>query len=310
MEVAVADDATAAFGAGGLVFTKETSIRMKAEDLYISPVRVRVRFDFVNDSDHDIETIVAFPLPDINNDRYFETMIYPEKVDPLNFVAFETRVDGDPVPMHAEQRAYTKGKDITDIVLAAGLPINVIIDQAESEKKLRLLPEGVRRKLIAAGAIAPWRGSVRPLWTTTTKFYWMQRFPAKREVVINHSYRPVTGRFGARGSQLTNLARNPYVREFCMSEAAGRQAAKLGPEIMAPSQRGIYASVTDYILMTATNWKGSIGRFHMTLDRREPGNVLSLCWDGALEPTGPTTAEFNGENFTPTRDVHMLVLGP
>ncbi len=65
---------------------------------------------------------------------------------------------------------------------------------------------------------------------------------------------------------------------------------------------------TDYVLRTANNWNGPIGRFHLTLDKLRAGAILSLCWDGALKKTGPTTFEFSAEEFAPTRDIHMLVI--
>ena len=68
---AVADDSSAALGAGGLALTQSSDIRMAKEDLYVSPKSVRVRFEFANDSAKDIETIVAFVLPDIDTYKYW-----------------------------------------------------------------------------------------------------------------------------------------------------------------------------------------------------------------------------------------------
>lgn len=50
------------------------------------------------------------------------------------------------------------------------------------------------------------------------------------------------------------------------------------------------------------------GRFHLTLDKLKPNNLLSLCWDGDLKKTGPMTFETTILNFAPPRDIHMLVL--
>jgi len=41
----LADDSSAALAAGGVVFTKNTPVRMAVEDLYVSPKTVRVRFN-------------------------------------------------------------------------------------------------------------------------------------------------------------------------------------------------------------------------------------------------------------------------
>jgi hypothetical protein len=66
-------------------------------------------------------------------------------------------------------------------------------------------------------------------------------------------------------------------------------------------------TTTEYILSTGNNWKGPIGRFHMTLDKLKPENTLSICWNG-LKKTGPTTFEFARTNYAPDRDVRMVVL--
>ena len=63
---AVADDSSAALGMGGLQFTKAANIRMAKEDLFISPNAVRIRYEFANDGSADVDSIVAFPLPDID----------------------------------------------------------------------------------------------------------------------------------------------------------------------------------------------------------------------------------------------------
>ena len=63
---AIADDSSATLGAGGLELTKAADIRMAAEDLYLSPNAVKLRYEFTNDGPKDVDTVVAFPLPDID----------------------------------------------------------------------------------------------------------------------------------------------------------------------------------------------------------------------------------------------------
>src|SRR5580658_3364708 len=62
---AFADDSSAAIGVGGIVFQKNDQIVMEAEQLDLGQAEVRVRFVFRNTGAADIETMVAFPLPDI-----------------------------------------------------------------------------------------------------------------------------------------------------------------------------------------------------------------------------------------------------
>ncbi|HWE07129.1 MAG TPA: DUF4424 family protein [Rhizomicrobium sp.] len=62
------------------------------------------------------------------------------------------------------------------------------------------------------------------------------------------------------------------------------------------------------MLSTGNSWNGPIGHFHLVLDKLEPGNVLSLCLDGALARKGPATFESTRERFAPEGDLGILVL--
>src|SRR6185312_4838576 len=117
-----ADDSSAALKAGGLVFTKQADIRMAKEDLYISPKRVRVRYEFVNDGKADVETIVAFPLPDIDVRQYYYEPLGTTLDASPNFMGFTLAVDGKKVEATPDARAVLDGKDVTEAVKAAGLP--------------------------------------------------------------------------------------------------------------------------------------------------------------------------------------------
>ena len=64
---ASANDTTAVLKTGGLVFTHSADISMEEEQLYISPTEVKVDYVFRNTSDKPIDTIVAFPMPDITS---------------------------------------------------------------------------------------------------------------------------------------------------------------------------------------------------------------------------------------------------
>ena len=51
-----------------------------------------------------------------------------------------------------------------------------------------------------------------------------------------------------------------------------------------------------------------IGELHLTIDKLKPSNILSLCWNGDLKKTGPTTFESVLRNVRPARDIQMVVL--
>jgi hypothetical protein len=172
----------------------------------------------------------------------------------------------------------------------------------------------MRAKLKTDGLVETIGNEVRPLWTVRTKFYWRQRFPAHKPVVVVHRYQPVTGQsfFGESQLDATGEA-DFYVAPYCMdagTRAFARRRLAQGTSIpgsnMGPGMLVAYA--TDYVLTTAGNWKGPIGRFHLTLDKLKPSNVLSLCWSGDLKKTGPTTFEAVRKGFVPAHDIKMLVL--
>ena len=94
---ALADDSSAALSAGGLVLTKSTAVRMADENLYISPQKVRIRFVFANDTDRDVETPVAFPLPDIDTNQFTLSQVGTMSADPVNFVDFTVTANGKAV---------------------------------------------------------------------------------------------------------------------------------------------------------------------------------------------------------------------
>jgi hypothetical protein len=64
------------------------------------------------------------------------------------------------------------------------------------------------------------------------------------------------------------------------------------------------------VLVTGSNWKGPIGYFRLVLHKLKPGNIISLCWDGGLQKSGPTTFASARDNFTPKSDIRLLVLQP
>lgn len=308
---ASADDSSAALGMGGIVFTQSSDIRMTDEDLFVSPKAVRIRFTFRNDSGRDIDAMLGFPLPDINTAEFTASPIGTVTADPVNFVGFTVRADGVPMRVSADQRAYFNGRDVTALVRSLGLPVNVITEAGY--KALENLPAD-KRRILAADDLAEFDGdNAMPHWIVRTNFYWHQKFPAGRSVVLEQAYQPVTGQFFFGSYDFAQADKNtpPPAEGYCVDAAtrAGLER-RLAAKLRADPQAGGYLNgfETDYVLKTGNNWKGPIGRFHLTLDKLAPDNVLSLCWSGTLTKTGPTTFEDRRENFAPDRDIRLLVV--
>jgi hypothetical protein len=304
---ACADDSSAMLSAGSIVFTKNTPVRMAAEDLYLSPAQVRIRFEFANPTNRDVNTIVAFPLPDISTSEYWGSAIGTVTDDPKNFVGFKAVVDGKPVAFTIEQRAFIKNKDVTAQILAAGAPVNPIA--GEGYIKLANLPKEKQKALIAAGLAEGDSDEFVPQWTVRTKYWWNQKFPAKKTVVVEHSYQPITGQ-SFFSTQYQKRTEKYGTLDYCFDEPTWNtlQARTAKSKDDPDSGHYMLAYQTAYILTTAGNWQGPIGHFHLTLDKQKADNILSLCWDGELKKTGDTTFEFTKDSFAPKRDINMLVL--
>jgi hypothetical protein len=282
---------------------------MAAEDLYVSPQAVRIKFVFENPTSRDVETIVAFPLPDIATGEYAESAIGTITDDPKNFVGFKALIDGKPVTVTVEQRAFLKGKDVTSQVLSYGAPLNPVV--SGGYEKLDKLAKDKKKAMIAAGLAEGDDSAFYPQWTVRTRFWWNQKFPARKSVTIEHSYQPVTGQSFFSTAYHTRTEKNLFGDvDYCIDERTWAAIdARTGRSKSNPDATGLMNSYeTAYILKTAANWQGPIGKFHLTLDKLKADNILSLCWDGELKKTGPATFEFSKDAYAPKQDIHLLVL--
>ncbi|HEX3809354.1 MAG TPA: DUF4424 family protein [Rhizomicrobium sp.] len=310
----LADDSTAELAAGGLQFTHAPDIRMAVEDLRISPTDVRIRYEFANDGAKDVTTIVAFPLPDIDSYEFYGSPIGMVQKDPVNFVGFKAVVDGKPVAVQVEQRAILNGRDVTAQVKAAGLPVNVILAR-DNNDLIAALPAAKKAALVKAGlAEMQDEDNYAARWIVRTKFYWTQTFPAGKTVVIEHSYKPVTGQALYSEYELnakpTDDGGPKYRQDYCMDTGTMTAAARMlaARKKASPDNVLLNVTTTDFILTTANNWKGGIGKFHLTIDKQAPGNILSLCNYDDIKKTSAITFEVTRTNFAPTSDIKFMVL--
>ncbi len=306
---ALADDSTAELSAGGIVFTQNADIRMASEDLRISPYDVKVRYEFDNDSGRDIDAIVAFPLPDVDMERLVETPLGRMTDDSKNFVNFRATADGKPIAAQFERKAIHNGRDVTDKVRAAGLDVDIY--SGPYRDKLDNLPMAKKKQLQSQGLMNIGEDNwVQPRWIVKTKYWWRQHFPPGR-TVIEHEYAPVTGQSMFDKYNLEGHYWKDFRDRFCVH---GKTEAQIRHDVaVRPPQQGnayymFWVSDTDFVLKTARNWKGPIGRFHLTLDKLKPLNIISLCWNAPLKQTGPTTYESDLANFSPAQDLRIVVM--
>jgi hypothetical protein len=306
---ASANDGIAEREAGGLVFRPTDRIDMLSEDLFVSRDEIRVRYRFRNRTSSDVRVTVAFPLPDhdLREDFYGDTA-YPRD--------FRTSVDGRPVPMRVEYRAFWNGAEQTELLNRLGVPIMYQGENLEPiVAALSALPEGEQQRLLAIGLVEPFDDpragrTLSPIWTVRETWYWEQVFPAGRELSVEHRYRP-----GAGGSLGTGLA-SPALGE---SEEGRRTITRycIDSAFLAAVDRIVqrqgagYVSEhnVSYILTTGAGWASPIGEFRLVVDKGRPDNLVSFCGEG-VRRISPTRFEMRRRNWRPDRDLHVLILEP
>jgi hypothetical protein len=313
---ALANDSTAELTTGGLVLAKSADIEMRSEDLAISAREIVVRYRFFNRAAQDVTTAVAFPMPDIVWDGP-DTNIAVPTPDSANFLDFRTTIDGQPVAAENEQKAFAKGVDITARLAALGVPLAPQSDK--TWKALDALNSADRDALVKAEIAIPddydvgkgWEHHLAPNWTLKSSFFWTQAFPARRELAVEHRYRPSVGETTGTEVGSTTIAPEEakrYATLYCVDKdfiAGARKAQKPGAD--GSFTATLFERRVAYVLTTGANWAGPIGDFRLTVDKGEPDSLVSFCADG-VKKTGPTTFEVRRANFTPIRDLNVLIL--
>ena len=310
-----ANDSSAELSIGGLVFTKSADVSMESEELTITPEVVTVRYQFLNHSAAPVKLTVAFPLPDIDladADNY----AIPVGEQP-NFVGFETKIDGKPAEFKILQRAVVGDKDVSAALRDAKLSLMPVGDLQD---KINALPPAVRTKLVDDGVLVQVGSNERnqpiygPGWKVKTSVVRQQTFPANKPVTVEHRYKTSLG--GSVDTILRKAVRqnagmakelDRYRKGYCVSDAflAGLdKLAGTGEANVAKLQERRIS----YILKTGANWAGPIKQFRLTVDSGKPGRLVSFCVPGKKD-ISPTASEVVLKDFTPTRDLKILIVG-
>jgi hypothetical protein len=309
-----ANDSAAELSIGGLQFLRSNTIAIETEDLRISLDRVKVRYQFANTSDKPVTLTVAFPLPDIDLSEG-ETIAFPS-TDPLNFVDFETKIDGAPAKFQLDQRATVGSKDVSGLLRQLKLPILPI---GKSEIQIADLPEATRAKLADEGLLMPagtnekGRQQYAAAWVAKTSAVRQQTFPPDRKILVEHQYRPSVGassdtilRWGLRNNKSLSPEVQRYRKQYCITDAfladLDKRAGKGQLNGSMIQERRI-----SYVLKTGANWAGPIRSFKLVIDSGDD-RLVSFC-TGRLKPISPNALEFSADNFTPDEDLKILIVG-
>lgn len=308
-----ANDTLAEVKTGGLIFAQSDDVSMAEEDLFISASEVRVDYVFENTSDKDVESLVAFPMPDITGRLDGDTAI--SDYDSDNFLHFSTVQDGRPIKANLQQRVVSLGIDVTDEFAKLGIPAMPL--SPKTADALAKLSETVRKDWIARGLVYPMadgagKVDLVPLWTLRSTYWWRTVFPAKKRVSVQHRYKPAVGGTVAisflEGGEAKGERFEQYARKYCLDGDFVRTAQQRAREAEAGGANYTESWIS-YVLSTGSNWAGPIRRFQLTVDKGKPGNLISFCGSN-VQKIGPTTFRMTAEDFDPEKDFDILILNP
>lgn len=299
-----ANDSAVEIAAGGLKLRKEYKVSMEKENLFISPDLVVVEYEFLNTAKGSVSSEIAFPIPPFRFDCQDPSM------EDRKFVTFGAWVNGKPITVTKEVRAFVKNREVTADLLWAGIDIERFgdpdCDYIASDKLAHLKPN-VRRRLVKVGAVEERRDgdgalAVVPQWEARVVYHWKQIFPPGVPIRIRHQYKPVVGFQQIPARELVER-----YADACFSE-------EIKSRLTTQSQQDVEGRMAhwptiwvDYILATANTWKTPIRDFQLTVRGRNQDTV-TFCWDGPVERTGETELRAHKTDFVPKNDFRAYFL--
>src|SRR5215213_443282 len=257
------NDSAAELSIGGLQFVRTNDVAIESEHLRISLDRVTVHYQFANTTEKPVTLTVAFPLPDIDLSDA-DNVALPSR-DPVNFVDFQTKIDGVPASFEVNQRAIVGDRDVSALLHQFKLPLLPIGDR---EIHLADLPEATRAALVDAGLLMPVRTDDRgrqqyvTAWIVKTSAVRQQTFLPERKVIVDHQYRPSVGtssdsilRRPLRQNKSLFAEGERYRKDYWISEAfLAKLDKRAGSGV--PNAPMIQERRINYVLKTGANWAG------------------------------------------------------
>jgi hypothetical protein len=293
------NDSAIEFAAGGIQLRREPRISMEKERLTLSLNKVGVEYEFLNVSDEDITTEVAFPIP-------------PYKFDPFSgrrdFSDFRVWIDGEELKYQTEVRAEVKGVNYASLLRRLGISVldfgTYDVDAPTDKSQIGTLPKPEKEKLVRLGLIET---DGLPDWTTSVTHYWSQRFPAHKSLHVRHEYTPMWGYCPTNELEFPSV-----VKAACIGASLLKRLGEF-PRQDLEAHGGIRptreAEWVKYILTTANTWKTPIKVFELVIAEPEAGLSdpqyvgVSLCWDGELRRVDKNHLMARKVNFIPKSDL-------
>jgi hypothetical protein len=262
--------------------------------LNVSHKLISVDYEFVNESAHDVEETIVFPLPAYPVFTQVSDSYYGQPN------GFSISVDGQPVKFAARLIALMDERDVTATLKNIGLTnaqiaFNPTLGPAA---KIPSPTKAQEKKLTAAGLYGELPdGDHGPLWRVQVNYIWKQRFPVNKVVKVHHAYRP----FYTGGPGASHMDAD-VARQFCTDKdfvtAYNRLVKRNGHDYLTVAQ-------VSYILKTGNTWKRGIEDFTLNVIKGGSGELVSLCFPGTFKKIGAATYQIRLKNFQPTQDLEV-----
>lgn len=337
-EPAAANDTSVSLAAGGIQPRREARVSMEKERLVIGEKKIRVEYEFLNESDAAVTTDVAFPIPPVNciNEEFCPGNLFDD---------FSAYVDGKKIELSVDIKALVNGRDYAALLQKYKIDIadfghyDPLFEGNLNEKyDVAKLSKEQQRELINLGIIEN-SAALQPLWTVEKAYYWTQTFPAHRKVQVVHEYIPV---LGSQRVEVENLDPDLYktrlnsalkksasdtearsdifqltpINDSCidsdLQEMLEKRVDPKPPNALpdVPWPKYVEMYWVNYILTTANSWKTPIKDFTLEVERPATDTAkpwyVSFCWEGKVRRVDSSHFVARAENFVPKRELTIV----
>jgi hypothetical protein len=319
VRTAFGNDSAASTAMGGIRLRRESRVAMLKEKLTISTEKITVEYEFLNETDHDISTEVAFPIP-----AYAVTFSAGGIRD---FKDFKVWVDGHEVKYRTFAKAIVGKLDRTQMLKRQGVDIASLGHFSDSGPQpvsddFNKLPKTAQDSLVKAGLFNADEDHF-PQWTVEKTYSWHQTFPAHKILHVRHQYRPGTGFSMVETSELDQVTRNKEIERIrtrkitdkeyyvelggildsvCLDPKLGKTLIDNGNKPTKSDQGYVHMQWVDYILTTANSWKTPIKEFELNVEDDRP---VSFCWKGRVDQIDATHRRAIVKDFVPRKELHI-----
>lgn len=288
-----ANDGFGALGAGGIIVGKTNDIAMAKEVLDISYDKIKVDYEFVNESDKDITETIVFPLPPFDVGE----IVFSDHVSYLGIIdGFKVFVDGRQVNFEAKVRAVSShnGEDITNKLKNLGFSEREIIT-AEDKFDEIIAP---RAKLLEKNGI---KIGETTLWKNYITYEWKQTFKAHAKVHISHYYSPLIS--GGANSCYRNDSYD-LIKDYCISKE-NKNILNAAYNTQNNGSYCLLGASLEYILKTANTWKDGIRDFTLIVRTKSSEETVSTCYPKNLQSISKNVYQVKMKNFKPEQDLKI-----